>query len=120
MKNERTSEGAGWDVERVRGEFPILQTESHGRRLVYLDNAATTQKPRAVIEAIVRYYETQNANIHRGVYALSQTATSLYEAARETVRSFLNAREPAEVLFTRGTTEGINLVATSWSAANLH
>jgi cysteine desulfurase/selenocysteine lyase len=109
-----------WDVARVRQDFPILHTLSHGKPLIYLDNGATTQKPRTVIDALVRYYETQNANIHRGVYSLSQTATSLYESARDTVRTFLNAREPAEILFTRGTTEGINLVATSWSSKNLH
>lgn len=107
------------DVERLRADFPILHTRANGHPLVYLDNAATTQKPRAVIDAIVRYYETQNANIHRGVYALSQASTDAFEAARETVRRFLNAREAAEILFTRGTTEGINLVAASWGRANL-
>lgn len=113
--------GVCFDVDRVRGDFPILQTQagSPPRPLAYLDNGATTQKPRAVIDALVRYYETQNANIHRGVYGLSQTATSLYEAAREKVRAFINAREPQEVIFTRGTTEGINLVASSWGRANL-
>ncbi|HVS73623.1 MAG TPA: aminotransferase class V-fold PLP-dependent enzyme, partial [Phycisphaerae bacterium] len=109
----------GFDVERVRADFPILGTLENDRPLVYLDNAATTQKPRAVIDAIVRYYETQNANIHRGVYGLSQRATGLFEEAREKVRRFINAREAVEVLFTRGTTEGINLVANSWGRANL-
>jgi cysteine desulfurase/selenocysteine lyase len=109
-----------WNVEKVRRDFPILATTSHGKPLVYLDNAATTQKPRAVIDAIVRYYESQNANIHRGVYGLSQTATSLYENGREKVRAFLNARETAEIIFTRGATEGINLVASSWSQNHLH
>ncbi len=113
-----------WDVERIRHDFPILSTTVvHGsgpaKRLVYLDNAATTQKPRAVIDAIVRYYESQNANIHRGVYQLSQTATGLYEGVREKVRTLLNARESAEIIFTRGTTEGINLVASSWGRTNL-
>jgi cysteine desulfurase / selenocysteine lyase len=108
-----------FDVDAVRRDFPILATRAHGKALVYLDNAATTQKPRAVIEALVRYYEEQNSNIHRGVYELSQTATSLYEAAREKVRRFINARESAEVIFTRGTTESINLVAATWGRANL-
>ncbi|HUO07920.1 MAG TPA: SufS family cysteine desulfurase [Phycisphaerae bacterium] len=117
-----------WDVDRIRADFPILSTTvsrpspppTHTPRpLVYLDNAATTQKPRAVIDAIVRYYESQNANIHRGVYQLSQTATSAYEGVREKVRSFVNARESAEIIFTRGTTEGINLVASSWGRTNL-
>ncbi|MGN6367088.1 MAG: SufS family cysteine desulfurase [Phycisphaerae bacterium] len=113
-----------WDVDRIRRDFPILSTTvSDGsgapKLLVYLDNAATTQKPRAVIDAIVRYYESQNANIHRGVYQLSQTATGLYEATREKVRNFLNARESAEIIFTRGTTEGINLVASSWGRTHL-
>src|SRR6476661_8266992 len=103
-----------WDVERVRADFPILQTKVRGKPLVYLDNAATTQKPRAVIDAIVRYYETQNANIHRGIYQLSQTATDLYEGVRHKVRAFINAAEFGEIIFTRGTTEGINLVAASW------
>ncbi|HVX86764.1 MAG TPA: SufS family cysteine desulfurase [Phycisphaerae bacterium] len=109
----------GFDVEGVRGDFPILGIQENGRPLVYLDNAATTQKPRAVIDAIVRYYETQNANIHRGVYGLSQRATGLFEESREKVRRFINAREAAEIIFTRGTTEGINLVANSWGRANL-
>jgi cysteine desulfurase/selenocysteine lyase len=113
-----------WDVEGIRADFPILSTvvsrpTQPAKPLVYLDNAATTQKPRAVIEAIVRYYESQNANIHRGVYELSQTATSAYEGVREKVRVFVNARESAEIIFTRGTTEGINLVASSWGRANL-
>ncbi len=108
-----------WNVDRIRRDFPILQTQSHGKPLIYLDNAATTQKPRAVIDAIVQYYESQNANIHRGIYGLSQTATGLYEGAREKVRAFLNAAEAAEIIFTRGTTEGINLVASSWGRTNL-
>jgi len=108
-----------FDPRAVRAEFPILQTSVDGRPLVYLDNAATTQKPRAVIDALVRYYEAQNANIHRGVYRLSQIATDGYERARETVRAFINAAEAPEVIFTRGTTESINLVASSWGRANL-
>jgi len=104
----------GFDVARVRADFPILATTMRGKPLVYLDNGATTHKPRAVIEAETRYYETQNANIHRGVYELSQTATDLYEAARKTVQAFLNAAEPAEIIFARGATEAINLVAASY------
>jgi cysteine desulfurase/selenocysteine lyase len=111
-----------FDVERIRGDFPILRTRAGAasdRPLVYLDNGATTQKPRAVIDAIVKYYEEQCANIHRGVYGLSQLATSLYETVREKVRGFIHAREAAEIIFTRGTTEGINLVASSWGRTHL-
>ncbi len=106
-------------MRKVRGDFPILSTKSHGQPLVYLDNGATTQKPRAVIEALDRYYQSQNANIHRGVYELSQTATTLYEQARLTVQRFINAAQSEEILFTRGTTESINLVAYSWGRAFL-
>jgi cysteine desulfurase/selenocysteine lyase len=103
-----------FDVERIRAQFPILSTTAHGKPLVYLDNGATTQKPKAVIDALDRYYATQNANIHRGVYELSQTATTLYEQARLTVQQFVNAAHSEEIIFTRGTTESINLVAHSW------
>jgi cysteine desulfurase/selenocysteine lyase len=103
-----------FDTGRIRAKFPILQTTSHGHPLVYLDNGATTQKPRQVIDAIARYYESENANIHRGVYQLSQTATHLYEQARAKVAKFINAGDDKEIIFTRGTTEGINLVAQSW------
>src|SRR5215203_650216 len=106
-----------FDVEKVRADFPILHTKSHGKPLVYLDNGATTQKPQAVIDRLVRYYTTENANIHRGVYDLSQRATEAYEDARKKVRAFLNAAEDAEVLFTRGTTEAVNLVASSFGRA---
>src|SRR3954470_13903801 len=102
---------ASLDVQRIRDDFPILKTTAHGKPLVYLDNGATTQKPRAVIDAISRYYESQNANIHRGVYHLSQVATDLYESARRKAAAFLNAADERECIFTRGTTEGINLVA---------
>jgi cysteine desulfurase/selenocysteine lyase len=107
------------DVERVRADFPVLSVEVHGKPLVYLDNAATTQKPRPVIEAERRYYETQNANIHRGVHALSELATREYEAVRGKIRTLLNAREDREIVFTRGTTESINLVAQSWGRRNV-
>src|SRR5215213_989840 len=105
---------SAFDPLKVRNEFPILQTKVYGNPLVYLDNGATTQKPRAVIDAITRYYESQNANIHRGVYHLSQLATDLYESARRKVAAFVNAPDERECLFTRGTTEGINLVAGCW------
>ena len=102
-----------------REDFPILSREVHGRPLVYLDNAATTQKPRAVLEAMDALYTTCNANVHRGIHTLSQEATALHEAARERVRSFLNARSTSEIVFTRGTTESLNLVAASFSQAFL-
>ena len=103
-----------FDVLKVRADFPILHTKVYDKPLVYLDNGATTQKPRAVIDAISRYYESQNANIHRGVYHLSQLATTLYEQSREKVAKFINAPDPHTCIFTRGTTEGINLVAACW------
>jgi cysteine desulfurase/selenocysteine lyase len=105
---------ARFDPLAVRADFPILSTTVHGKALVYLDNGATTQKPRAVIDAISRYYESQNANIHRGVYQLSQVATEMYESARRKVAAFINAPDERECVFTRGTTEGINLVAGCW------
>lgn len=100
-------------------DFPILARQVRGQRLVYLDNGATTQKPRQVIEAESRFYSESNANIHRGVHWLSQHATDLYEAGRKTVKRFLNASRDEEIIFTRGTTESINLVAQSWGRANL-
>ena len=106
-----------FDVQKVRADFPILHTQSHGKPLVYLDNAATTQKPRAVIDRLVRYYETENANIHRGVYELSQKATNAYEEARHKVAQFINAADDNEVIFTRGTTEAINLIANTFARA---
>ncbi|MDE2623807.1 MAG: cysteine desulfurase [Betaproteobacteria bacterium] len=108
-----------FDVQRMRAQFPILAREVHGRPLVYLDNAATTQKPRAVIDAERHYYEFQNANIHRGVHALSQEATDAFEAARDKVKNFLKAPHREEIIFTRGATEAINLVAHSWGRTNL-
>jgi len=107
------------DWSRLRGDFPILQQSIHGHPLVYFDNAATSQKPRAVIDALVRYYEHDNANVHRGIHELSNRATGAYEAARERAARFLNARAPQEIIFTRGTTEGINLVAQTWALAHL-
>ncbi len=108
-----------YNVEDIRQDFPILQREVYGRPLVYLDNAATTQKPRSVVEAISNEYFSTNANVHRGVHFLSQKATDLHEAARERVRQYINARSTAEVLFTRGTTESLNLVASSFGEAFL-
>jgi cysteine desulfurase / selenocysteine lyase len=108
-----------FDVEKIRKDFPILKTKVHGHPLVYLDNAATSQKPQSVIDALVRYYESENANIHRGVHYLSQIATEAFEQARETVRAFVNAARASEIIFTRGTTEAINLVAQSYGRANV-
>ena len=103
-----------FDVAKVRRDFPILGQRIHGKPLVYLDNAATTQKPQAVIDAMVRSYAEDNANIHRGVHLLSERATRAYEEAREKVQKFLNAPDQREIIFVRGTTEAINLVAHSW------
>lgn len=108
-----------YDIEKVRADFPILGREVYKRPLVYLDNAATTQKPRCVVEAITNEYYSVNANVHRGVHYLSQQATDLHEAARETVRQFINAQSTSEVVFTRGTTESLNLVAYSYGEAFL-
>jgi len=113
MTNEQRKQAA-FDAESVRKDFPILSIRVHGKPLVYLDNAATTQKPVAVLDAIDRYYRQENANVHRGVHALSELATKKYEDARETVRAFINAASSKEIIFTRGTTEGINLVAATF------
>ena len=107
------------DVEAVRRDFPVLAREVNGRPLCYLDNAASSQRPRAVIDAISRYYETSHANVHRGVHRLSQEATDLFEGARETLRRFVNARSTREIVFVRGTTEAINLVAQSHARPRL-
>jgi cysteine desulfurase / selenocysteine lyase len=103
-----------FDVERIRQDFPILQEQIHGQPLVYLDNAATAQKPQAVIEAVLRFYSRENANVHRGVHHLSGQASAAFDAIRVKVAQFINARAPQEVIFTRGTTDGINLVAQSY------
>ena len=102
-----------FDVRKAREDFPILATKVHGKPLIYLDNAATTQKPRAVIDAILRYYEGQNSNIHRGVHHLSEVATRAYESARVKVQRFLNAADSREIIFTRGATES---TAATYSA----
>ena len=107
------------DVYRVREDFPILSRQVHGRPLVYLDNAATCQKPRAVIETIDRYYRDVNSNIHRGLHALSEQATAQYEAARDKIRHFINADSTNEIIFTRGATESINLIAQSYARPRL-
>jgi cysteine desulfurase/selenocysteine lyase len=113
-------EAASLDVETIRRDFPILARRLHGDvPLVYLDNAASTQRPRQVIQAMVEVYERSYANVHRGIHSLSDEATDLYEQSRETVRRFLNAASREEVIFTHGTTEGINLVARSWGDANV-
>ncbi|PYQ50271.1 MAG: cysteine desulfurase CsdA [Acidobacteria bacterium] len=108
-----------YDVERIRRDFPILHRTIRGKPLVYLDNAATTQKPQAVIDRLVRYYSEENSNVHRGVHYLSEVATAAYESARTTVKKFVNARDEKEIVFTRGTTEGINLVMSSWGRRNV-
>ncbi len=109
-----------YSIDLVRKDFPILEREVYKRPLVYLDNAATTQKPRCVVEAITNEYYSVNANVHRGVHFLSQQATDLHEAARERVRQFINARSTSEIVFTRGTTESLNLVASSFGEAFLN
>ena len=113
------SKVATLDVETLRREFPILHQEIRGKPLVYLDNAATTQKPRAVLDALRGYYERDNANIHRGVHALSERATAAYEAAREKTRAFLGARDVREIVFVRGTTEAVNLVAQTFGRSRV-
>jgi cysteine desulfurase/selenocysteine lyase len=114
-----TSSVAPLNVIKIRADFPALNQRVHGRPLVYLDNAATTQKPTCVIEALRRYYEVDNANVHRGVHLLSQRATDAYEEARETVRAFIGAGSTREIIYTRNATEGINLVARAWGDANV-
>ena len=109
----------GFDVKRVRKDFPILARLVHGKPLVYLDNAATTQKPQTVLDGILRFYTQECANIHRGVHWLSEQATREYEQTRSKVRDFINARDDREIIFVRGTTEGINLVAQSYGRANV-
>jgi cysteine desulfurase/selenocysteine lyase len=107
------------DWAALRKDFPILDQKVHGKPLIYFDNAATSQKPRAVIDALVRYYERDNANVHRGIHELSNRATQAFEAARTRVAKFINARSADEIVWTRGTSEGINLVANAWGGKNL-
>jgi cysteine desulfurase/selenocysteine lyase len=108
-----------YDVERIRRDFPLLAQQVHGRNLVYLDNAATTQKPTQVIEAIVRFYTSGCSNVHRGVHLLSERATAAYENARSRLRRFINARDDREIVFVRGATEAVNLVASSFGKAHV-
>src|SRR5262249_55727151 len=107
-----------FDLDKVRADFPVLTQKVHGKPLVYLDNAATSQKPRSVIDAIVKFYEVDCANIHRGVHELSQRSTAAYEETRAKTKKFLNARSKHEIIFVRGATEGINLVTSSWGRAH--
>src|SRR6266516_2701994 len=102
------------DWQKLRADFPILHQNVHGQPLIYFDNAATTQKPKTVLDALRRYYERDNANVHRGLHELSNRATAAFEAARVRAAKFLNARSAEEIIFTRGTTESINLVAAAW------
>ena len=108
-----------FDVQAIRRDFPILARQVHGKPLVYLDNAATTQKPRAVIEALVRFYEEQNANIHRAIHTLGEEATAAYEETRAKVSQFINAPRPENIIFTRSATEALNLIAYAWGRANV-
>lgn len=110
----------GYDVQEIRNQFPILSRELKGKPLVYFDNAATSQKPQVVIDALVHYYSYYNANIHRGIHTLAEEATAAYEATRVTVQQFINAASHQEIIFTRGTTESINLVAYAWGRANVN
>src|SRR5260370_6765396 len=103
----------------LRRDFPILDQEVHDQPLIYFDNAATTQKPRAVLETLRNYYEKDNANVHRGIHELSNRATASFEAARARAAQFINARSADEIIFTRGTTEGLNLVAQAWGSKHL-
>jgi len=120
LARKATASLAGFGVARdVRDEFPVLHQEVHGKPLVYLDNAATSQKPRQVIETIARYYEEDNSNVHRGVHSLSERATFAYERARGKVKMYLNARDIREIVYVRGTTEAINLVANTYGLANV-
>src|SRR5664279_4600915 len=115
-----TSISPVFDVHTTRKFFPILKRELNGKLLVYLDNAATSQKPQVVIDALTNYYSNYNANIHRGIHTLAEEATAAYESTRVTVRRFINAAQPEEIIFTRGATEGINLVAYTWGRQNIH
>lgn len=119
-RTEILSKESYFDVMKIREDFPILRSLVHGKPLCYLDNAATTQKPQQVIDALIEYYSSMNSNIHRGVHTLSEKATSAFEGARVKVKNFINARSEKEIIFTRGTTESINLVANSFGRSNLN
>src|SRR3954464_11731084 len=107
------------DVYAIRNQFPILNREVKGKRLVYFDNAATSQKPQVVLDALINYYTDYNANIHRGIHTLAEEATAAFEATRDTAKQFINAESREQIIFTRGTTEGINLVAQTWGRQNI-
>ena len=117
--DERVCAMTSIDWAKVRSDFPILAQQVNGSPLLYLDNAASSQKPRAVIEALVKYYERDNANVHRGLHELSSRATEAFEGARTKIARYLGAESAEEIIFTRGTTEGINLVANTWGVANV-
>ena len=119
LERKAAARSAPFDVWRVREDFPILHQTVHGKPLVYLDNAATTQKPKEVLDTLARYYAEDNANVHRAVHALSERATRRHEEAREKVRRFLNARDAREIIWTRGATEGVNLVAQTYGRKNV-
>lgn len=119
MSDAALATRTAFDAEQIRKDFPILQQQVHGKPLVYLDNAATTQKPEAVIQAIVDYYRHDNSNVHRGAHALAERATEKFEQARVKVAQLINAAEPREIIWTRGTSESINLVAASWGRSAL-
>ena len=108
------------DVEAIRKQFPILNRKVKGKPLVYLDNAATSQKPQVVLDALMEYYTGYNANIHRGIHTLAEEATAAFEATRDTVRNFIGALTREEIIFTKGTTESINLVSSTWGRANIN
>ncbi|MGH9094673.1 MAG: aminotransferase class V-fold PLP-dependent enzyme, partial [Acidimicrobiales bacterium] len=118
-RGERGEAGPGLDVARIKKDFPILDTEVHGRRLVYLDSASSSQKPTAVLEAMQNYYETTHANVHRGVYTIAEEATRRFEEGRAKAAAFVGARLPSELVFAKNVTEAINLVAYAWGRANL-
>jgi cysteine desulfurase/selenocysteine lyase len=116
------TDGSGtrtFDAGSIRNDFPILQEKVHGRRVIWLDNGATTQKPRAVIDRLAAFYAHENSNVHRGAHTLAARATDAYEAARDKVHRFIGASSPSEIIFVRGTTEGINLVAQAWGRRNV-
>src|SRR6185312_3185197 len=117
---ETTEIAPTFDVNTIRKSFPVLEREVNNQLLVYLDNAATSQKPQVVIDALDYYYSNYNANIHRGIHTLAEEATAAYEATRNTVRNFINAQYSEEIIFTRGTKEGINLVAYTWGRKNIN
>ena len=108
-----------YNVAEIRKQFPVLSRMVKGKKLVYFDNAATAQKPKVVLDALINYYQQYNANIHRGIHSLAEEATAAFEATRDTVREFINARYREEIIFTRGVTEGINLVSSTWGRQNI-